>query len=42
MPASDLASAMKSIKELQCLSGNKTMEKELLKEAVENGRQKSG
>lgn len=34
------ASAMKQIKELQCLLGKKTMENELLKEAVEYGRQK--
>lgn len=31
---------MKQIKELQCLLGKKTMENELLKEAVEYGRQK--
>jgi transposase len=41
VPASELASAMKQIKELQRLLG-KTMENELLKEAVEYGRQKSG
>jgi transposase len=39
VPASELASAMKQIKELQRLLG-KTMENELLKEAVEYGRQK--
>ncbi len=42
MPASELASAMKKIKELQFLLGKKTMENELLKEAVEYGRQKNG
>jgi transposase len=42
VPASELASAMKQIKELQRLLGKKTMENELLKEAVEYGRQKSG
>lgn len=42
VPASELASAMKQIKELQRLPGKKTMENELLKEAVEYGRQKSG
>lgn len=42
VPASEQASAMKQIKELQRLLGNKTMENELLKEAVEYGRQKSG
>jgi transposase len=41
VPASELASAMKQIKELQRLL-KKTMENELLKEAVEYGRQKSG
>ena len=41
VPASELASAMKQIKELQRLQGKKTMEDELLKEAVEYGRQKS-
>ncbi|QGA63756.1 transposase [Klebsiella pneumoniae] len=40
VPASELASAMKQIKELQHLLGKKTMENELLKEAVEYGRQK--
>ncbi|MEN6733302.1 IS3 family transposase [Klebsiella pneumoniae] len=38
--ASELASAMKQIKELQRLLGKKTMENELLKEAVEYGRPK--
>ncbi|RAP69835.1 putative insertion sequence 2 OrfA protein [Candidatus Erwinia dacicola] len=36
--ASELVSAMKQIKELQRLLGKKTMENELLKEAVEYGR----
>ena len=40
VPASELASAMKQIKELQRLLGKKTMENELLKEAVEYGLQK--
>ncbi|MDR4550135.1 IS3 family transposase [Klebsiella quasipneumoniae] len=40
VPASGLASAMKQIKELQRLLGKKTMENELLKEAVEYGRPK--
>ncbi|HGX4347998.1 TPA: IS3 family transposase [Escherichia coli] len=40
VPASELAAAMKQIKELQRLLGNKTMENELLKEAVEYGRGK--
>ncbi|WP_373557091.1 IS3 family transposase, partial [Klebsiella pneumoniae] len=40
VPASELASAMKKIKELQRLLGKKTMENELLKEAVEYGRPK--
>lgn len=42
VPASELASAMKQIKELQRLLGKKTMENELLKEAVEYGRQAVG
>ncbi|EFM2186130.1 IS3 family transposase, partial [Escherichia coli] len=37
VPASELAAAMKQIKELQRLLGKKTMENELLKEAVEYG-----
>ncbi len=41
VPASELAAAMKQIKELQRLLGKKTMENELLKEAVEYGRAKS-
>ncbi|ENQ0098327.1 IS3 family transposase [Escherichia coli] len=40
VPASELAAAMKQIKELQRLLGKKTMEYELLKEAVEYGRGK--
>ncbi|ASA41399.1 IS3 family transposase [Escherichia coli] len=40
IPASELAAAMKQIKELQRLLGKKTMENELLKEAVEYGRGK--
>ncbi|HAW6235291.1 TPA: IS3 family transposase [Escherichia coli] len=40
VPASELAASMKQIKELQRLLGKKTMENELLKEAVEYGRAK--
>ncbi|HBR1324664.1 TPA: IS3 family transposase [Klebsiella pneumoniae] len=40
VPASELAAALKQIKELQRLLGKKTMENELLKEAVEYGRGK--
>ncbi len=40
VPASELASAIKQIKELQRLLGKKTMENDLLKEAVEYGREK--
>ncbi|AUS36802.1 IS3 family transposase [Escherichia coli] len=40
VPASELAAAIKQIKELQRLLGKKTMENELLKEAVEYGRGK--
>ncbi|EHS5649776.1 IS3 family transposase [Escherichia coli] len=40
VPASELAAAMKQIKELQRLLGKKTMGNELLKEAVEYGRGK--
>ncbi|HCM0121637.1 TPA: IS3 family transposase [Escherichia coli] len=40
VPASELAAAMKQIKELQRMLGKKTMENELLKEAVEYGRGK--
>lgn len=38
IPVSDLAAAIKQIKELQCLLGKKTMEVEILKEAVEYGQ----
>lgn len=40
VPASDLAEAMKQIRELQRLLGKKTMEVEILCEAVEYGRAK--
>ncbi|HCN7840307.1 TPA: IS3 family transposase [Escherichia coli] len=40
VPASELAAAMKQIKELQRLLGKKTMENELIEEAVEYGRGK--
>lgn len=40
MPASELDSAMKQIKELERLLGKMTMGNKLLKEAVEYGRQK--
>ncbi|POR51061.1 transposase [Paraburkholderia eburnea] len=40
VPASDLAEAMKQIRELQRLLGKKTMEVEILREAVEYGRAK--
>lgn len=40
VPASELAAAVKQIKELQRLLGKKTMEAELLKEVVDIGRQK--
>ncbi len=40
MPASELAAANKQIRELQRLLGKKTMEAEILKEAVEAGRAK--
>lgn len=39
--ASDLAEAMKQIRELQRLLGKKTMEVEILREAVEHGRAKN-
>lgn len=39
--ASELAAAVKKIKEPQRLLGKKTMENELLKEAVEYGRAKN-
>jgi len=41
VPASDLAEAMKQIRELQRLPGKKTMEVEILREAVEYGRAKN-
>ena len=40
VPASELAAAIRQIKERQRLLGKKTMENELLKEAVEYGRAK--
>jgi transposase len=40
VPASDLAEAMRQIRELQRLLGKKTMEVEILREAVEYGRAK--
>jgi transposase len=40
VPASDLAEAMKQMRELQRLLGKKTMEVEILREAVEYGRAK--
>ncbi|MCX4107611.1 IS3 family transposase [Aeromonas caviae] len=40
VPASELAAAIKQIRELQRLLGKKTMENEILKEAVEYGRGK--
>ncbi len=40
VPASDLTKAMKQIRELQRLLGKKTMEVEILREAVEYGRAK--
>jgi transposase len=42
VPASELSDALKQIRELQRLLGKKTVEVEILKEAVEYGRQKSG
>ncbi len=42
VPASELAAANKQIRELQRLLGKKTMEAEILKEAVEFGRRKNG
>ncbi|ENY2965801.1 integrase core domain-containing protein [Salmonella enterica] len=38
VPASDLAAALKQVRELQRLLGKKTMEVEILKEAVEYGQ----
>jgi transposase len=40
VPASELNSAMKQISELQRLLGKKTMENEILKEALEYGKTK--
>ncbi len=40
VPASELTEAMKQIRELQRLLGKKTMEVEILREAVEYGRAK--
>ena len=40
VPASELAAATRQIRELQRLLGKKTMEAEILKEAVEYGRAK--
>lgn len=40
VPASELTAAIKQIRELQRLLGKKTMEVEVLKEAVEYGRAK--
>lgn len=42
VPSSELAAANKQIRELQRLLGKKTMEAEILKEAVEFGRAKNG
>ncbi|TDY16704.1 transposase [Paraburkholderia sp. BL6665CI2N2] len=41
VPASDLAEAMKQIRELQRLLGKKTVEVKILREAVEYGRAKN-
>ena len=41
VPASELAAAIKEIRELQRLLGKKTLEVEILKEAVEWGRSKN-
>lgn len=40
VPASELSDALKQIKELQRMLGKKTMEAEILREAVEYGRAK--
>ncbi|CBJ43737.1 transposase; IS2 insertion element repressor [Ralstonia solanacearum CFBP2957] len=40
VPASELAEALKQIRELQRMLGKKTMENEILREAVEYGRAK--
>ena len=41
VPASELAAAIKEIKELQRLLGKKTLEVDILKEALEWGRSKN-
>jgi transposase len=41
VPASDQAKAMKQIRELQRLLGKRTMEVEILREAVEYGQAKN-
>ncbi|KVE07899.1 transposase [Burkholderia anthina] len=41
VPASELADALKQIRELQRMLGKKTMENEILREAVEYGRAKN-
>ena len=38
VPASELAQALMQIKDLQCILGEKTLENEILREAVEYGR----
>ncbi|MHA6829407.1 transposase, partial [Ralstonia pseudosolanacearum] len=40
VPASELAEALKQVRELQRMLGKKTMENEILREAVEYGRAK--
>lgn len=40
VPASELAEALKQLRELQRMLGKKTMENEILREAVEYGRAK--
>lgn len=42
VPASELAEALKLVRELRRMLGKKTMENEILREAVEYGRAKSG
>ncbi len=41
VPASELADALKQVRELQRMLGKKTMENEILREAVEYGRAKN-
>ncbi len=41
VPASELAEALKQVRELQRMLGKKTMENEILREAVEYGRAKN-